>query len=370
MGSALRAPNQDGLGTLCDYCNSFKKVFLLAKGVHWKMRDKIGFGTGLSIKEWTEQISNKTGISMDDIKNLITIDQTGDRNAEFGRLNIGLGTDLKREIMALRKKAKGRAKRLQIRLEHRRLEESQLEAAIPAIETVKHTTEAFIANALSSNVNNKCNLQNVEEDTNAWKIEEDLMENPMPGPSTSQAAEEFIHDQDENQDLDQDQDQQQKVEKVAQELFEKLKDFHIDIEIIKTFITEEDTKCRNALCKANGITKDAKKVMQEGRRMLKNRGYAKNSRDKKDQLIEDLSAQINELMESIKKHKEDTADKRQKAKELQLQALSLSKEKENMERQIHRQHQERISQRIEETWKFNYSREILPDVWWIPPTDE
>ena len=103
---------------------------------------------------------------MDDIKNLISIDQTGDRNAEFGRLNIGLGTDLKREIMALRKRAKGRAKRLQSRLEQRRLEESQLEVAVPAIETVKHTTEAFIANALSSNVNDKCKLQNIQEDTN------------------------------------------------------------------------------------------------------------------------------------------------------------------------------------------------------------
>ena len=84
------------------------------------------------------------------------------------------------------------------------------------------------------------------------------------------------------------------------------------------------------------------------------------------------------MIESIKEHKQATAASKLKTKELQEQAFQLSKEIEEMERLIEekhrqgleRQHQERTSQRIEETWKFNYSREILPDVWWIPPTDE
>ena len=171
-------------------------------------------------------------------------------------------------------------------------------------------------------------------------------------------------------------EQEEKVTKVAQELCEA---FGIDIEIIKSLINEKNTKKRNALFLAHGITNAddtlaAQVIIMEERRKLQNCEYAKKKREKIERKIEDLTAQNNALLGSIKKNNEEKAASMLKTKELKERALQLANETEELERNIEEMkqqlQQEIISRQIEETWKINYNEEILPDVWLIPPTNE
>ena len=153
------------------------------------------------------------------------------------------------------------------------------------------------------------------------------------------------------------------ISRVAHELSEEL---NIDQEIIKNLLSENDTKERNKVFKEHKIPKEIREKIIESRRRLKNRGYAKNKRSRDDTLMEELTAAINEKLESIKADQVATVAAKMKGKEYQARALQLSKELEEMERNIHHQ---RTAQEIGETWDFNYSQEILPDVWLIQPNE-
>jgi len=381
MGSAPRAPNQVGHSH-----RLLKTLLLTTKGVihkNTKMRGKNG--AGMSIQESAEEISKKVGTSMETIMNLITIDDTYERNTEFGRLNIGLNSDEKKEIMNLRKKSKGKAlkkkKNKEIE-EQRKLEEQQLEASIPTWEAIKHLNGAFIANGQTSNVNALNIVKSIEKDTREMQIEENQFQNSSPTtttnldpglePSTSRLESTPLPARPSDMpESSPDHPDDEKIQNVANELSEELK---IDTKILKDLLSKDDTKVRNKLFKEHKIPKEIRNKIIEGRRRFKNRGYAKKKRDKDDKLIEDLTEKINELLEKIKANQVATVASRMKGKEYQERALQLSKELEEMERNIESLQEnlrnQRTAQQIGETWDFNYSQEILPDVWLIQPNEK
>ena len=330
--------------------------------------------TELIFLQSAEEISKKIGTSMDTIMNLIAIDDTYQRNTEFGRLNIGLQSDEKKEIMDLRKKFKSKAGKRQRNKEieeQRKLEERQLEASIPTIEAIKHLNAAFIANAQSSNVNAVQMVECIQKDTRQMEIEENQIQIPSPSTSSSLRTEQPELDPDDEVDPGDELDPDDEgILRVAHELSEEL---NIDQEIIKNLLSENDTKVRNKVFKEHKIPKEIREKIIESRRRLKNRGYAKNKRSRDDTLMEELTAAINEKLESIKADQVATVAAKMKGKEYQARALQLSKELEEMERNIHSlqenlRHQ-RTAQEIGETWDFNYSQEILPDVWLIQPNE-
>ena len=327
--------------------------------------------TELFLLQSAEEISKKIGTSMETIMNLITIDDTYERNTEFGRLNIGLNSDEKKEIMNLRKKSKGKALKKQKNREieaQRKLEEQQLEASIPTWEAIKHLNGAFIANGQTSNINAKNIVKSIEKDTREMQIEENQFQNSSPSTSSSSNPDQPESNADQPKSNS---DHDEKIQNVANELSEELK---IDAKILKDLLSEDDTKVRNKLFKEHKIPKEMRDKIIEGRRRFKNRGYAKKKRDKDDKLIEDLTEEINELLEKIKANQVATVASRMKGKEYQERALQLSKELEEMERNIESLQEnlrnQRTAQQIGETWDFNYSQEILPDVWLIQPNEK
>ena len=329
--------------------------------------------TELIFLQSAEEISKKIGTSMETIMNLITIDDTYERNTEFGRLNIGLNSDEKKEIMNLRKKSKGKALKKQKNKEieeQRKLEEQQLEASIPTWEAIKHLNGAFIANGQTSNINAKNIVKSIEKDTREMQIEENQFQNSSPSTSSSSNSDQPESNADQPKS-NSDHPDDEKIQNVANELSEELK---IDAKILKELLSEDDTRVRNKLFKEHKIPKEIRDKIIEGRRRFKNRGYAKKKRDKDDKLIEDLTAKINELLEENKANQAATVASRMKGKEYQARALQLSKELEEMERNIESLQEnlrnQRTAQQIGETWDFNYSQEILPDVWLIQPNEK
>ena len=343
--------------------------------------------TELFLLQSAEEISKKVGTSMETIMNLITIDDTYERNTEFGRLNIGLNSDEKKEIMNLRKKSKGKALKKQKNKEieeQRKLEVQQLEASIPTLEAIKHLNGAFIANGQTSNVNALNIVKSIETDTREMEIEENQLQNSSPSTSSSTNPDPGLEPStswlesaplparpSDIPDSSPDHPDDEKIQNVANELSEELK---IDAKILKELLSEDDTKVRNKLFKEHKIPKEMRDKIIEGRRRFKNRGYAKKKRDKDDKLIEDLTAKINELLGEIKANQAATVASRMKGKEYQARALQLSKELEEMERNIESLQEnlrnQRTAQQIGETWDFNYSQEILPDVWLIQPNEK
>merc|ERR1712004_627772 len=215
--------------------------------------------------------------------------------------------------------------------EKRKLEERQLEASIPTIEAIKHLNAAFIANAQSSNVNAVQMVECIKKDTRQMEMEENQIQNLSPSTSSSLRTEQPELDPDD-----------EKISRVAHELSEEL---NIDEEIIKTLLSENDTKERNKVFKKHKIPKEIKEEIIEGRRRLKNRGYAKDKRSRDDTLMEELTAAINEKLESIKANQVATVATKMKGKEYQARALQLSKELEEMERNIHSLQENRRHQR-------------------------
>ena len=306
---------------------------------------------------------------MEDIMNLISINQIKERNEMFNRLNIPKKSTERSEIMNLRKQFKKRENRR----EKQAQEEKEYEEKIVLYESLKNSTSAMVENNKKRLDFAKNVLQDTEELTRQWQMEESSAGQRMNESN-------IVRNFDESnvvQDIEQPSTSCEPVDESLDEYSDAIDQAVLNLaeyfenrfekEIIKKILLEKDTRKRNVLFNQHRFTKEDKVKVMDTRRTFKNRKYAKTKRDNLDKEIEDLYEKNNYLLEDTKRNNGIIIQRELEIKELKARALELSKEHCHWEQMLERQ---KRNEEINKEWNINPAEEILPDVWLIPQNEK